>query len=309
MKNESGAVTYWAIDPVQAGQRIDNYLRRLLKGVPKSHIYQLLRSGQVRVNQGRVKADYRLAAGDSVRIPPVRRADAPPAFKASTRLIEQLERMILLETEDLIGLNKPAGLAVHGGSGISYGVIEVLRAARPNAPGLELAHRLDRGTSGCLMLAKHRGALTELNQHWCEGQVEKTYLALVAGRWPAGAQTITAPLGPKDPWGKVTVAPSGKLSESHFVPLKYFKNATLLRIRIETGRMHQIRVHAAFVGHPVAGDTRYGDYPFNRSLKAQGLNRLFLHAEQLRLGVGSRLDFTLQAPLDAALQAVLDHWP
>lgn len=266
-----------------AGQRLDNFLLARLKGVPKSHVYRLIRSGQVRVNGGRAKPLYRLAPGDQVRIPPVRaRAPAP---QPSADLAWLSER-IIFEDERVLALNKPSGLAVHGGSGLKLGVIEALRSLRPQAPFLELAHRLDRSTSGCLIVAKKRSALRQLHELFREGQVEKRYLALVAGRWERKAGPLSTPLVTHERRGgerHVRVQEGGKEARSEFRAVDFFgTRATLLEVRIETGRMHQIRVQCAHLGHPIVGDSRYGDPNANREF-APLVDRLFLHAAAIAL--------------------------
>jgi 23S rRNA pseudouridine955/2504/2580 synthase len=263
-----------------AGQRLDNFLLARLKGVPKSHVYRLLRKGEVRVNKGRAKPEYRLEAGDVVRLPPVRRPEpgtTPPRGRAAG---VRLETQILHEDDRLIVLDKPSGIAVHGGSGLSHGVIEALRAARPDAPYLELVHRLDRETSGCLLIAKRRSMLRALHELLRAGRVEKRYLALVKGRWELGQVRLEDRLRKSIRGGErvVTVDEGGKTAASIFRPVEIGSAASLLEVRIMTGRTHQIRVQAAEAGHPLAGDERYGDREYNRKMKALGLDRLFLHA-------------------------------
>ena len=263
-----------------AGQRLDNFLLARLKGVPKSHIYRLLRKGEVRVNKGRAKPEYRLEAGDVVRLPPVRRPEpgSTPARGRSAGV--RLETRIIHEDDRLIVLDKPSGIAVHGGSGLSHGVIEAMRAARPEAPDLELVHRLDRETSGCLLIAKRRSMLRALHELLREGRVEKRYLALVKGRWELGQVRLEDRLRKSIRGGErmVTVDESGKTAASIFRPVEIGSAASLLEVRIMTGRTHQIRVQAAEAGHPLAGDERYGDREYNRKMKTLGLDRLFLHA-------------------------------
>ena len=277
------AVQYLQIAKEAAGQRLDNFLLTQLKGVPKSHVYRLLRKGEVRVNKGRARPDYRLAWGDVVRLPPVRRpeAGAPTAGDRSAGL--RLEDHIIHEDDRVIVLDKPSGIAVHGGSGLSRGVIEALRAARPDAPYLELVHRLDRETSGCLLIAKRRSTLRALHELLREGRVEKRYLALVKGRWELGQVRLEDRLRKSVRGGErmVTVDESGKAATSIFRPVEIGAAASLLEVRIMTGRTHQIRVQAAEAGHPLAGDDRYGDRDYNRRMKGLGLNRLFLHAASI----------------------------
>jgi 23S rRNA pseudouridine955/2504/2580 synthase len=292
----------------EAGQRIDNFLARHLKGVPKSHIYRILRRGEVRVNSGRIRAKYKVCAGDTVRIPPVRVSTGP---KAQARPVPGLEARILFENSRCLVVNKPSGLAVHGGSGVSYGVIEAFRAARPDAPYLELAHRLDRETSGCLVLAKRRSFLRAFQEQLREGSVVKHYLALVAGVWQGGKQTVTAPLRKNILRGgerMVTVDETGKAAVSVFKPVTSYTRATLVDVELKTGRTHQIRVHGAHIGHPLAGDTKYGDENFNNQMKSHGLRRLFLHAHLLEFMDTAGDDMiTVSAPLDDDLKAVIDR--
>lgn len=292
-----------------AGQRLDNFLFRTLKGVPKSHVYRLLRTGQVRVNKKRAKPDYRLEAGDNVRLPPVRQAEkAEPGLPPHWQQ-DALKAAILFEDDRILVVNKPAGMAVHGGSGVSFGVIETLRVLRPDTPGLELAHRLDRDTSGCLIVAKRRSAVRALHQAFRDGSVEKHYLALVAHVWKGGEQDVDLPLEKNQLEGgerMVKVSREGKAAQSLFKPLQKFAGSALMDIRIYTGRTHQIRVHAAHIGHPVAGDDKYGDREANKALKAVGLKRMFLHAHRLAFPhpeTGERLALT--APLDDELQSVI----
>jgi 23S rRNA pseudouridine955/2504/2580 synthase len=298
----------------EAGQRIDNYLLRFLKGVPRSHVYRLLRRGEVRVNSGRVDASYRVQAGDRVRIPPVRTA-APvrPAGAASSREIRVREMApILYEDERLLVLDKPAGAAVHGGSGVRFGLIDQLRQQRPDAHFLELVHRLDRDTSGCLMIAKKRSALRTLHALLREGKVEKRYLALVAGDW-ANATVVDAPLDTRHRRGTeriVRVQEEGKAAATRFHPVQRYDGATLVEVETLSGRTHQIRVHAAHAGHPLAGDPKYGDEQFDASARAFGLRRLFLHAHLVSFAwPDSTGDVHVSAPLPEALRAVLDAWP
>lgn len=292
-----------------AGQRLDNFLFRILKGVPKSHVYRLLRTGQVRVNKKRAKPDYRLEAGDELRLPPVRQEEKAAPGKPPHWQQEALSQAILYEDDRLLVVNKPAGMAVHGGSGVSFGVIETLRILRPDAAGLELAHRLDRETSGCLVVAKRRSAVRALHAAFREGAVEKHYLALLTGAWTGDEANVDLPLEKNRLEGgerMVKVSRSGKAAQTLFRPLQRFADAALLDIRIFTGRTHQIRVHAAHLKHPVAGDDKYGDREANRRLKAAGLKRMFLHAHRLAFAhpeSGQRLELT--APLDEELQAVV----
>jgi 23S rRNA pseudouridine955/2504/2580 synthase len=296
------------IDAERAGQRLDNYLLGELKGVPRSHVYRLIRSGQVRVNSGRTSPSYRLQEGDKVRVPPV--GVRPPAEPTATpdRLDWLAERIIYEDTKVLV-LDKPAGLAVHGGSSVSLGCIEALRLLRPQSKDLELAHRLDRGTSGCLLLAKRRSALRVLHELLREGQIDKRYLALVQGHWPDSTSAIDAPLVTRRVGGeaRVKVDEAGKEARSSFrVVDRYGKTASLLEVSIDTGRTHQIRVHAAHAGHPVAGDERYGDKEFNHYLQSFGLRRMFLHAHAVSFDWPDTGEtFSASAPLPDELKSVL----
>jgi 23S rRNA pseudouridine955/2504/2580 synthase len=300
----------WAeIDDSRAGQRIDNFLLSALKGVPKTHVYQILRTGQVRVNSSRVAATYRLQVGDRVRIPPVR--TARPAAKPAPALVSPvLSRQVLLEDDSVLVLNKPAGVAVHGGSGVSRGVIEQLRLERPELRFLELVHRLDRDTSGVLLLAKKRSALTALHGQIRSGSMRKWYLTLVAGRWREAHRDVQLPLtkfvtaaGER----RVNVDRDGGLpSRTLFRLLRAYPGFALLEAELRTGRTHQIRVHLQHLGFPIAGDDKYGDFTLNRALAKQGLKRMFLHAFAVELThPASGLPVRLEAPLPAELQAFL----
>jgi 23S rRNA pseudouridine955/2504/2580 synthase len=290
------------VDAESAGQRLDNFLIRLSKGVPKSHIYQVVRSGQVRINRGRAAADRRLSAGDEIRIPPMRtsgRASVPAGAAASML-------PVVFEDEHLLVVDKPAGMAAHGGSGISFGVIEAIRAARPEQAFLELAHRLDRGTSGLLVLGKSRRALLQLHTMLRQGQVEKHYLALVAGRWLNDRQHVKLALsrGGAGAAGKVRVDPeSGAASHTVFELRERFKQFALLDAELRTGRTHQIRVHLAHIGFPIVGDEKYGDFELNHRVSrgeyAARMGRMFLHAWQVRLphpASGEPIAFTAALP-------------
>lgn len=304
------AVRLVSVTADEAGQRIDNFLARYLKGVPKSHIYRILRRGEVRVNGGRIRAQYKVSAGDTVRVPPVRVAETSSAA-LPTRPGMDLEKQVLFENRNCLILNKPSGLAVHGGSGLSFGVIEALRAARPQAPYLELAHRLDRETSGCLLIAKRRSFLRAFHELLRRGGVEKRYLALLAGGWEGAARRVTAALCKNQVRGGervVKVDAAGKPAVSIFMPVTRYVDATLAEVDLQTGRTHQIRVHAAHIGHPLAGDTKYGDAEFNRRMRELGLRRLLLHAHLLQFPDPSTADvISVSAPLDDGLKAVLDR--
>ena len=288
------------ISEEEAGQRIDNFLLRICKGVPKSHLYRVLRSGEVRVNKGRIDQTYRLVCGDVVRIPPIRVAEK------SEPTAPGAEFAILFEDSHLLVIDKPAGVAVHGGSGVSYGVIEQLRAARPQAKFLELVHRLDRETSGVLLLAKKRSALTNLHEQMRDGQTDKRYLTLVHGDWKNQKQHVKLPLFKyTTPEGerRVRVQADGMPSHTVFTLLRKFREFALLEAELKTGRTHQIRVHLSSSGFPIAGDDKYGDFALNRQLqKADGdriaLKRMFLHAHQITfVHPESGKPVTLNAPL------------
>ncbi len=294
----------------EAGQRIDNFLMRHFKAVPRSRVYRLLRKGEVRVNRKRVEAEYRIAAGDEVRLPPVRIDGADEPGRPSSSLQELIERAVIFQDRHLLVIDKPAGVAVHGGSGMSYGVIEALRASRPRET-LELVHRLDRDTSGCLAVARDRATLTALHALIRQAGMHKTYLALVSGSWQLGTKRIDAPLATDNrQHGErhVRVAAAGKDSVSVFRPVQFFGSAaTLMEVDIPTGRTHQIRVHAAFAGHPLLGDDKYGDRERNAEFKRYGLKRTFLHAQSIAFDwPGSGMPFHVSAPLPAELAAVLD---
>ncbi|WP_347329710.1 23S rRNA pseudouridine(955/2504/2580) synthase RluC [Marinimicrobium locisalis] len=306
-------VQWLTIDDDQAGQRVDNFLMTRLKGVPKSKVYNILRKGEVRVNKGRVKPTYRLQAGDQLRVPPVRVADRPQAAKPSDRLTAQLEQSVLFENEGLLVINKPPGLAVHGGSGVSLGLIEVLRQMRPEARFLELIHRLDRDTSGCIMVAKKRSMLRHMQAALRDkGQsgVTKIYQALVLGRWSEKRQAVDAPLMRLDIKGDriVKVHPEGKPSLTRFSVLSYYAGATLIEAHLITGRTHQIRVHAQSAGHSLVGDEKYGNDEANRHWREKGVKRLFLHAAKLGFYLPGESELTqVEAPLPPDLSGVLER--
>ncbi len=311
MENEHRPTVQWVdISAEEAGQRIDNFLLRVLKGVPKSRVYRLLRKGEVRVNRSRAKPEYRLQSGDQVRIPPVRVSPDNPASPAPGA-ISRLARSIIYEDDRLLVLDKPAGMAVHGGSGLSFGVIEALRALRPDAPFLELVHRLDRDTSGCLLIAKRRSELRTLHELLRNGQVEKRYLLLALGDWRQGPFKIDAPLLKNLLQGGervVHVDPAGKASRTRFRCLESYPGASLMEAQLDTGRTHQIRVHAAYAGHPLAGDPKYGDEAFNRRLREMGLKRLFLHAHYIAFEDASRhRSIEVSAPLAGDLRELIQQ--
>lgn len=305
------SVQLLTIEAEYEGQRIDNFLRTQLKGVPKSLIYRIVRKGEVRVNKKRVKAEYKLVTGDVLRVPPVRVAQREVTLAPDKLAQAQLlEAAILYEDDALIVINKPSGTAVHGGSGVSYGVIEGLRAIRPQTRFLELVHRLDRDTSGVLLVAKKRSMLRSLHEQLREKTMAKHYMALVAGHWPAQQKTVKAPLRRQElPTGERNVLvdiKEGKPSETRFRIVSQFANATLVECSPITGRTHQIRVHTQHAGHPIAGDNRYGDAQFDASLRPLGLERLFLHACRLRFyHPGREEQMLIEAPLAPTLQKIL----
>ncbi|MDH5437033.1 MAG: 23S rRNA pseudouridine(955/2504/2580) synthase RluC, partial [Gammaproteobacteria bacterium] len=291
---------------------IDNFLLTQLKGVPKSRIYRIIRKGEVRVNKGRIKPEYRLKIGDLVRIPPIRVSESTEnKHVPSGKALEWIDDSILYEDNHLLILNKPSGVAVHGGSGLSHGVIEALRAKRPDAPYLELVHRLDRETSGCLMIAKRRSMLRRLHELLRGSGLDKTYMTLLKGQWQKGRCKIDLSLQKntlRSGERVVTVDESGKSSLSLFDPVTIYKEASLMRVELYTGRTHQIRVHAQHSGHPVAGDERYGDREFNKMMRKSGLKRLFLHAHSLSFVLEEpRKEIDVSAPLPDDLRAVLDR--
>ncbi|EXU81223.1 ribosomal large subunit pseudouridine synthase C [Comamonas aquatica DA1877] len=312
----ASAVRLIAVDEDGAGQRLDNFLMRHLKGVPKTHVYRIIRSGEVRINKGRCHADTRVEAGDVVRVPPVRISDR--VQEKAERPAPAREFPILFEDDHLIALDKPAGVAVHGGSGVSFGVIEQLRQARPQAKFLELVHRLDRETSGILLVAKKRSALTKLQDQFRERETGKTYLALVPGVWPANKKVIDTPLhkyllpdgerrvrtttaDDPDAMRALTLV---KVRSQHAPrPLQGLPAMSLLEVTIKTGRTHQIRVHLASQGHAIAGDDKYGDFDLNKRLPKQGLKRMFLHAWRLQFNhpaTDERIELRAELPPELA---------
>mgnify|MGYP001627441713 FL=1 len=315
MNEPSGGVRLVRVPDDRDGQRLDNFLLGQLKGAPRSVVYKIVRSGQVRVNGGRARPETRLNGGDEVRIPPVRLAPEGEAKAPPRGLLDRLAASIVFEDRAILVLNKPAGIAAHGGSGVGFGVIESLRALRPGQT-LELVHRLDRDTSGVIVLAKKRSALLELQALMRGGEDDegpgKRYLALLVGRVPDGTLTVDAPLRKSVLQGgerMVRVDPAGKPSVSHIRVLERRGGHSFCEIRIETGRTHQIRVHAAHIGHPVAGDPKYGDREANRRLAEQaGLKRLFLHAASMEFALeGGAKPYLVTAPLGEELRTVLDR--
>ena len=302
-------VQFVEISADHAGQRIDNYLMCQLNGVPKSLVYRIVRKGEVRVNKGRIKPEYRLKEGDIVRIPPVRQAEKKEPGKVSDKVLQQIESRIIFEDKRILVINKPSGLAVHGGSGLSYGLIEALRVLRPNDKSLELVHRLDRDTSGCLIIAKKRSALRRLHEQLREGSMDKRYMTLLKGKWKGTSKWVDAPLLKnviKSGERLVFVDPRGKDARTQFSPYSVGDEASLMSVKLDTGRTHQIRVHAQHLGYPIAGDDKYGDDEFNRQMKGKGLKRLFLHAFSLKFHLpdvetGEDVPIYVEAPLDDAL--------
>ncbi|WP_372749869.1 23S rRNA pseudouridine(955/2504/2580) synthase RluC [Litorivivens sp.] len=310
---ESGrpqAVQFVTVDEGAEGQRVDNYLLKVLKGVPKSRIYRLLRKGEVRVNKARVKPDFKLEIGDVVRIPPVRMAAASekaPAF-VSDALSDRLCDAVLFEDERLLIINKPSGLAVHGGSGVSLGLIEALRKMRPEAKFLELVHRLDRDTSGCVMLAKKRSTLKTLHGLLRGDGVDKRYLALVEGRWSNRKEQVKLPLEKNvlnSGERMVKATPDGKYALTRYQVVQRFEGATLVEAKPVTGRTHQIRVHCQAAGHPIIGDRKYGRDEVNQRFQARGVRRLFLHAHRLRFTLDNEV-VEVEAPLSSDLQQFIN---
>lgn len=302
-------VAWLDITEVQAGQRIDNFLLALLKGVPRSRIYRLLRKGEVRVNNGRTRPDYKLLAGDRLRVPPVRTAPPRELPAPPPALQQELTDRIVTRGEGWLMLDKPAGLAVHGGSGVALGVIEALRAIWPDRAALELVHRLDRDTSGCLLVASTRSALLSLQRQMREGAMEKKYLALVVGSWPSGLTEVNAPLR-KNTLSSgeriVRADVDGKSALTRFKVVQRLGGFTLVEACLETGRTHQIRVHCQLMGHPVAGDPKYGAREANREAREFGLRRMFLHAAELGFeDPATHVQVAGRAPLPHELAEVL----
>ena len=306
-------VKWLTVDEESAGQRLDNFLIRHLKGVPKTHIYRIIRSGEVRVNKGRASADTRIESGDVVRLPPVRISDK--VAEKAARPAPGREFPLLLEDDALMAIDKPAGVAVHGGSGVSFGVIEQLRQARPLAKLLELVHRLDRETSGILLVAKKRSDLKHLQDQFRERETGKTYLALVQGSWPEKLKVIDSALHKyllPDGERRVKITsnadPDGMRSITLVKVAERLVGCTLLEVTIKTGRTHQIRVHLASQGHPIAGDDKYGDFEWNKAVQKQGLKRMFLHAWRLQFthpATGKRVE--LKSNLPSELQLYVNH--
>ncbi|RDI48768.1 RluA family pseudouridine synthase [Aquicella lusitana] len=306
---KKSSVKYIIVSGEEEGQRIDNFLISRLKGVPKSHVYRIVRKGEVRVNKKRISPFYRLIAGDSVRLPPVFLAEKAKEAPPSQRTEDLLSGRILYEDDNLLIINKPSGMSVHAGSTVRVGVVEALRHMYPKLVNLELAHRLDSETSGCLILAKRKRILREVHALLREGQVTKLYWALTRGQWKKNELRVDLPLQ-KDyrDGGKhvVEVHHEGKSALTLFQPLQTFEDATLMEVKLFTGRTHQIRVHAAHQGHPIAGDDRYGEAEFNKLTRKRGLKRMFLHARSVDFILPSlKQRITVVAPLDPELEACI----
>jgi 23S rRNA pseudouridine955/2504/2580 synthase len=300
------AVSLWVVSATNQGQRIDNFLTTRLKGLPKSRLYRALRSGEVRVNKKRVKENYRLQEGDQIRIPPVRVAKPEATPQASPNFLQLLEESIIFEDNALIIVNKPSGVASHGGSGIKLGIIEAFRQLRPKAKFLELVHRLDRETTGCMILAKKPSVLKELQGLFLVGGIQKTYLALVAGSWDNGqkVRTVSQPLL-KNTLSSgeriVKIHSEGKASKTTFKLLEGFAKASLIEASPHTGRTHQIRVHTAYLAHSILGDEKYGDTALNKAFKVK---HLLLHSASLQFKLGDQ-DFYISACLDSEFKRIL----
>ena len=311
----AAAVKTLLVDEESAGQRLDNFLLRHLKGVPKTHVYRIIRTGEVRINKGRVNADTRVQTGDMVRLPPVRVA----TVDVNAPVAPGREFPVLMEDEQMLAIDKPAGVAVHGGSGVSFGVIEQLRQARPGARMLELVHRLDRDTSGVLLVAKKRSALTRLQDQFRDRETGKTYLALVKGQWPSNKKVIDLPLqrylipnGVGEGERRVRIAAKDDANAQRAITLvrvsRLVGDYSLLEVTIKTGRTHQIRVHLASQGYPIVGDDKYGDFELNKRLAAQGMKRMFLHAWRLKfVHPQTGRSETVEAALPEELQNFIDH--
>ena len=296
------------IDEDTAGQRLDNFLIRELKGVPRARLYRALRKGEVRVNKGRVRADHRLVAGDLVRLPPLHQPSVSDPPSIPIKQVDMLSRQIVYEDDALLVVDKPSGLAVHGGSGLSFGLIECLRKMRPDARYLELVHRLDRDTSGLILIAKRAPMLRELHRQLREKHIDKRYLALVAGKWPRAIRVIDAPLEKnflQSGERMVRVSRDGKRAVTEFSVVERLQGATLLEVRPITGRTHQIRVHAQHAGFPLLGDDKYSNDQTESFARQIRLKRLFLHAATLRFSVPERAEFNLHAALDSNLEIIL----
>ena len=310
-QGESPKVSFVEISEDHGDQRLDNFLLTHLKGVPKSRIYRIVRKGEVRVNKGRVDVHYRLVAGDIIRIPPVRVAERTEESYIPQGLKDALQHSILFEDDGFLIINKPAGFAVHGGSGVSSGIIEGLRLIRPEARFLELVHRLDKDTSGCLVIAKKRSALRLFHELFRDNHIHKTYVALLSGQWKRKKLIVNAPLLKNVAKGgerMVSISPLGKEAETLFRRLQQFSEATLVEASPKTGRTHQIRVHAVSLGHPIVGDERYGLDDTNKHFKNKGYKRMFLHAQTLRFEHPvTGIAMIVTAPLPPQLDKLLEN--
>ena len=308
MANSFDQVQFFTIEEENYLQRIDNFLITKMKGVPKSKVYKILRKGEVRVNKKRVKPEYKLQINDEVRVPPVRLEEAPTQT-LNTKNLVYLENTVLYEDERLLIVNKPSGVAVHGGSGLNYGLIEAFRALRPNAPFLELVHRLDRDTSGCIVIAKKRSALRHLHEQLRNKQMDKTYHALVCGHWPKNRNKVSAKLQKNQLQSgerMVFADENGKPSETRYKLLNTFSDSSLVEAKPITGRTHQIRVHCQFAGHAIANDSKYGDESFSKSVRKLGCKRLFLHAKTIQfIHPLSEKQVRFDAPYDDSLSSLM----
>lgn len=306
---QAAPARFLTVDDNAAGQRLDNFLVRELKGVPRTRLYRALRKGEVRVNKGRVRADYRVSAGDLVRIPPLHQPPPPASWIVSRPQLEQISRQIVYEDDNLLVINKPAGLAVHGGSGLNFGLIECVRQLRPEARYLELVHRLDRDTSGLILLAKRATILRELHRQLREKHIDKRYLAMVAGKWPKSLAVVDAPLEKNvllSGERMVRVSREGRRAITEFSVVERLKGATLIEARPITGRTHQIRVHALHAGFPLLGDNKYNNQHSEEFTRQIGLKRLFLHSSSLSFSLGEIGEFSFQAALDTALENTIN---
>jgi len=311
-KPQRTCVEFYTVTANESGQRIDNFLMKKLKSLPRSVIYRIIRKGEVRIDKKRVKPDRKIQEGEIIRIPPVTLTPKKSQETAPQYLLERIEQAILLEDTDLIIINKPSGLAVHGGSGVRFGLIETFRQLRPNLDYVELVHRLDKDTSGVVMLAKNRQTLSTLHKMLRDesaNKIKKEYQTLVRGHWCEGTKKVSLELEKKrGQWQKMQVQAGGKIATSIFSLAKSYSRASLLNVQILTGRMHQIRSQLAYLDYPILGDDRYGDFKANRNYKQQGLKRLFLHSARIRFylaSTGQGQSYDVSAPLPSELQNVL----
>lgn len=312
IQNKKAGARQVTVTAAQANRRIDNFIIRELAKVPKTRIYQMLRRGEVRVNGGRIKQDYRLQVGDKVRIPPVHYREPEKKAIPDSYLINSVRDSLILENESIIVLNKPAGIAVHGGSAQSLGIIEILRYMRPAEEDLQLVHRLDRDTSGCLLISRNIDSLRWLHECLRTGRIEKQYIALLKGTMQAKSMEVTVPVRKnvsRSGERMTTTAEHGKHARTKIIALQKYGTATLARVLINTGRTHQIRVHASHIRHPIAGDGKYGDRSFNQKMRKLGLKRMFLHASSVKLPAipGKQKSLLLEAPLAPQLEEFLTH--